>query len=105
LLLQSSVGLLRAGKIAGRQSFPDLTQGLEHGVLSGWLPTPAAEMVMVEAVSRGSTVRTLQILLDGGEILLSSRKVAGLEVLAELLQFLLVNRAGAAELALTEGAA
>ncbi len=74
ILLQAGVRLLHSGKVGGR------------GGRSAGNSTAAAESrAMAEVVSCGSAM-ALEILLDRGEIFLSRRKVARLEIAAELTQ-------------------
>jgi hypothetical protein len=84
-LLQGSVGLLSAGKVAGGEALADLAEVLEQGILGVRISTSAADMAVMVVVGRG-TALALEILLDGGEILLSGGKVARPEIGGELVE-------------------
>ena len=86
LLQQGSVGLSSAGNAAGRGILAELVELLEHGIL-GWVSEPAGAgaVVTVRVMERGPA-RALEILFNGGEILLRGGKIAGLEIGGELLE-------------------
>lgn len=86
LLLQGSVGLLSAGKVAGGEALADLVEILEQGILAARVSASAsaAEMVVLVEVVAGEIV--LEILLGGREILLRGGNIVGLEVGAELVE-------------------
>ncbi len=91
LLLQGSVSLLSAGKIAGREALADLASvpGTEQGTLAAGISAsavPAGVVVMVGVVSLLRAGCALKILLDSRDIRLCSGKIANLKVPAQLLE-------------------
>lgn len=84
LLLERSVGGLRGGEIAGLESLTELREELADGIL-GRILRRSGVMMMVQVVG-GRRVHQLllEILLDGGVVLLGGGKIAGLKVLGKL---------------------
>lgn len=66
LFLQSSVGLLRGGKIAGGQVLAELVQLLEQGILVGQLSDWDGETVVIMVKVDGGVALALEILLECG---------------------------------------
>lgn len=95
--MESGEILLSSGKVAELEIGGELIEGLIDGV--GGCAGSAAS----GAARSGGGLR--KGLLQGGKIGLSRREIAGLEILAELLQLLLAKCGSAAERVLTEAAA
>ena len=64
----------------------DLVEILEQGVLAGRASASAAEVDAMTEVAEGECAFALDILLNGGEIFLRGREVAGLKIAAQLVE-------------------
>ncbi|HEY1468441.1 MAG TPA: hypothetical protein VGF61_05315 [Candidatus Acidoferrum sp.] len=80
--MKRGVGGLRLGEIAGLQVLAELGKELLEGILGVGVRTGGTMVVMVV---RGHGGR-LEILLDGGVVLLGGKEIAGFEIRGELIE-------------------
>ena len=82
VLLHGAIDLLRARQTAGLQRLSQLLKQLAEGI--GLVITASA--VMMVMVALGLRSLALQVLLDGGEVLLRGRHISRLQILPELVE-------------------